>query len=75
MEFSAYIRAEGYAIIPISADHQLAYACNVRRTHVCVCACARVLVRTHACADHQLRVQRKARVYVHTHARAHARRC
>jgi N-dimethylarginine dimethylaminohydrolase len=29
VEFSAYIAGEGYAIIPISHDHQLAYACNV----------------------------------------------
>lgn len=29
MEFSAFIAGEGYAIIPISNEHQLQYACNV----------------------------------------------
>lgn len=29
VEFSAFIRGEGYAIIPISHEHQLQYACNV----------------------------------------------
>lgn len=29
VEFSAYIRGEGYQVIPILAEHQLAYACNV----------------------------------------------
>ncbi len=29
MEFSAFIRGEGYAIIPIAHEHQLQYACNV----------------------------------------------
>jgi N-dimethylarginine dimethylaminohydrolase len=29
VEFSAFIRGEGYDIIPIKHDHQLAYACNV----------------------------------------------
>ncbi len=29
VELSAYMRQEGYSIIPISCEHQLAYACNV----------------------------------------------
>eukprot|EP00198_Chlamydomonas_reinhardtii_P012973 XP_001702310.1 arginine deiminase [Chlamydomonas reinhardtii] len=29
VEFSAFIAGEGYAIIPISNEHQLQYACNV----------------------------------------------
>jgi N-dimethylarginine dimethylaminohydrolase len=29
MELAAYMRGEGYNIIPITAEHQLAYACNV----------------------------------------------
>uniref|UniRef100_A0A383WIV7 Arginine deiminase n=1 Tax=Tetradesmus obliquus TaxID=3088 RepID=A0A383WIV7_TETOB len=29
VEFSAFMRGEGYAIIPIKHEHQLAYACNV----------------------------------------------
>ncbi len=29
MEFAAYVTGEGFSIIPISNDHQLAYACNV----------------------------------------------
>ena len=29
VEFSAYVRQRGYNIIPISADQQLAYGCNV----------------------------------------------
>jgi N-dimethylarginine dimethylaminohydrolase len=29
VEFSAFIRGEGYDIIPIKHEHQLAYACNV----------------------------------------------
>lgn len=29
IEFSMFLEGEGYNIIPISAEHQLAYACNV----------------------------------------------
>jgi N-dimethylarginine dimethylaminohydrolase len=29
VEFAAFIKGEGYAVIPISHEHQLAYACNV----------------------------------------------
>ena len=29
LEFSQYVRDEGYQIIPIKHEHQLAYACNV----------------------------------------------
>ncbi len=29
IEFSQYVREEGYHIIPISHEHQLQYACNV----------------------------------------------
>jgi N-dimethylarginine dimethylaminohydrolase len=29
VEFSVFIRGEGYDIIPIKHEHQLAYACNV----------------------------------------------
>jgi arginine deiminase len=29
LEFSGFIRAEGFDIIPIKHEHQLAYACNV----------------------------------------------
>ncbi|KIZ04019.1 Amidinotransferase family protein [Monoraphidium neglectum] len=29
VEFASFMAAEGYSIIPISAPHQLAYACNV----------------------------------------------
>ena len=29
VEFSAYLRDEGYSIIPVSAEEQLEYACNV----------------------------------------------
>jgi hypothetical protein len=29
VEFSSFIRGEGYDIIPIKHEHQLAYACNV----------------------------------------------
>lgn len=29
IEFSAFMTGEGFTIIPISAEHQLAYACNV----------------------------------------------
>ena len=29
VEFSQFIREEGFTIIPISEKHQLAYACNV----------------------------------------------
>eukprot|EP01024_Parvocaulis_polyphysoides_P031818 TRINITY_DN28649_c0_g2_i1.p1 TRINITY_DN28649_c0_g2~~TRINITY_DN28649_c0_g2_i1.p1 ORF type:complete len:140 (+),score=7.43 TRINITY_DN28649_c0_g2_i1:58-420(+) len=29
MEFSTFLRSEGYSIIPISGEHQLQYACNI----------------------------------------------
>lgn len=29
IEFSEFVRNEGYQIIPIKHEHQLAYACNV----------------------------------------------
>jgi hypothetical protein len=29
VEFSAFMQGEGFSIIPIKHDHQLAYACNV----------------------------------------------
>ncbi len=29
VEFSAFMRGEGFSIISIQHDHQLAYACNV----------------------------------------------
>ena len=51
VEFGAFLRGEGYTIVPISAEEQLAYACNILNLGGgCVLSChedsARKLART-----------------------------